>query len=160
MSPVELALFQGAIAVINALLVVGGWVVVHKLTVKREQRKKRQESFEAFCEQIDAITTLARKFHMASAHSPEDAETLRCNLSKLPRHIRRIGILEDSYTHHLTTFRQAITRSNFESPSLFQKQDVASSVLREIDDSGSDLELSVERACSNTKSNIGQQLLP
>jgi hypothetical protein len=146
MSPIEIVFLQAGVAVLNALLVIGGWVVVHRLTINRETKKKQQESLEDFCEQVDKITTLARGFHMAKTHSPENAETLRCSLSKLPRYIKRTGISDSEYTHHLTAFRQAITRSNFESPTEFKKQEVASSVLREIDESGSELEQAVQRA--------------
>jgi hypothetical protein len=144
--PDQLVVVQAVLAIVNSFLVVGGWIVVHKLTLKREARKKRQDALESFCEQVDAITTLARKFHMAETHNAEEAESLRFRLYKLPRHIKRIGVADNAYTSHLTSFRQAITRSNFESPLDFKQQDVASVVLREIGDAGSELEDCVECA--------------
>lgn len=114
------------------LIVVVGWFVVHRLTVKREQRKEARECVDAFVRTLRESEAKAISFHQGNVFKDDLARALVFDIqraiAKLKRHpFASFNISPDS----LIELRRAITLNNFDS-SQFACQPANSLILSDI----------------------------
>ena len=107
----------------QAVTVVAGWVVVHRLSLQRERDKSRREmiskSIDSLAEAIDKVLIDGRKYHLQD----RDRELeLRIKMALQDLALRLAGLTELQCSHSqiaparsaLVRFRRSLTEHHFE----------------------------------------------
>lgn len=108
--------------IITGLFIVAGWIVVHKLSIKREQDKARKEmaitSADTLCELIEGINELATQYHSNERNTNSEAK-IKMLLQDLNIRVTALNkIVEEDLCKpiwdEVINYRRAITGSHFE----------------------------------------------
>ena len=121
-----------------------GWFVVHRLTVKREQRKEARECVDAFVRTLREIEVRAISFHQSDVLEDNLARALRFDIQRTIAKLKRQPFASFRISSDLLKeFRRAITLKNFDSKN-FKCQPANSPILRGIANAVDDIEDQLE----------------
>lgn len=107
---------------IPAIFIISGWVIVHKLTVKRDLEKARRDilasSIDKLCEQINTVVQESQIYHLNSRDIPKE-NNIKRNLQDVSirasslKDLISIDSCQPIWTN-LKNFKQAVTGQHFE----------------------------------------------
>lgn len=107
---------------VSAIFIIFGWVIVHKLTAKRDLEKSRRDivvsSIDKLCEQINVVVQDAQIYHLNSREIGKE-NNIKRNLQDISirasalKDIIAIDSCQPIWTN-LKSFKQAITGQHFE----------------------------------------------
>ncbi|MDR4485510.1 MAG: hypothetical protein R3B95_20330 [Nitrospirales bacterium] len=127
------------------LIVVTGWYVVHRLTLKRDERKEARERVDVFLSLLRNIEDKAILFHQSEVFRGDIARALRFDIQRAIGRLKRHPFAKFKIDPNLSReLRHAITYRNFE-PSKFVTQFEQSSILSDIANAVDDIEEQMER---------------
>lgn len=127
------------------LILVIGWFAVHRLTVKREQRKEARECIDAFVRTLREIEVKAISFHQGDVLDDNLARVLRFDIQRTIAKLKRQPFTSFRISSDLLKeFRRAITYKNFDSKN-FKCQPANSPILGGIANAVDDIEDQLER---------------
>jgi hypothetical protein len=108
--------------IIPAIFIISGWVIVHRLTAKRDLEKSRRDviasSIDKLCEQINNIAQEAQTYHVNQRDISKE-NNLKRNLQDLSIRTSSLKDLIDNDScqpiwKNMTKLKQAITGQHFE----------------------------------------------
>lgn len=131
--------------VVTWIVVIIGWYVVHRLTLKREKRKEARERIDVFLKSLHDIEEKAISFHRSDGFKGDIARALRFgiqrSISSLNRQLFSMFTINPGL---LREFRHAVTYRNFE-PSNFSSQPPDSPILSDIANAVDEIEEQIEK---------------
>ena len=114
------------------VLVLLGWLIVHKLTLNRDRRKEKRAIADQIIEKLQKLEVLTVNFHTSNTFDALKAEEVSLNIERVIRSIQCTPMDEIAVpTSYLVCLRQAMTRKNFDI-SDFITQSHGSEILRNI----------------------------
>lgn len=126
-------------------IVIIGWYVVHRLTLKREQRKEARERVDAFVQTLRSIEEKAILYHQGDEFRGDLARDLRFDIQRAIAQLKRHPFAKFNISGDLLReLRRAITYRNFD-PSEFARQPAESSILSNIANAMDDIEDQIEQ---------------
>lgn len=128
------------------LLVLIGWVAVHRATLSRERRKERREACGKLVERLIELESSARAFHVATSFDAHRFDVLRYETDRLISSLQRPPINTlDLPLGRMVRLRKSITLNNVD-PKTFVAQSAGSAILRDIRSAVDDLIDAIEGA--------------
>jgi hypothetical protein len=114
---------------IDWALIIGGWYLVHRMTLHRERRKEGREAVSGWVRELKELQKDALGFHRSKEFDSLRRRDLQARLHRLGgaakrRPLDRLQVPDAK----LVKLRQAISAHNFD-PSDFQPQEDASELL-------------------------------
>jgi len=96
-------------------LVVGGWIVVDRLSQKREARKEVRSQVDAFIADLRTLEAQAISYHLATTYDKAAARAIKASVEHLRIRLQYLGLLTAGRRAALISrLRRAITSDNFD----------------------------------------------
>ncbi len=132
-------------------LVVIGWWVVDRRNNKRETRKECRGAIAQCSEAIDNTIDSARQYHTGEAHDSQLSSRIRFQIQRVATHLKALDAIGIKVANrHLSDFRKSITLNNFDSETLFLKQELNGEIVDDIEQTGCALTEALEHAFYQT----------
>jgi hypothetical protein len=136
----------GVVHVITWLIVIAGWVIVHRTTLSRERRREKRDTAKQFLSDLYALEKSAHQFHGAPNYDEYAAAKLRMQCDRLIKILQRTPFNELRISPSLMiALRRAITRNNID-PTAFSPQAANSRIQLDIRYATDDLADAIEIA--------------
>ncbi len=118
--------------ILNIILLLVGWVVVHRLSVKREKDKEKRQLGEKIIGIVEELELTAKAYHTRSGRLEVDEEKIWSSLAKIERGLQRMHLARNIQDNmHIIRLRMAITYKNFGNDP-FEKQSEDSKLIANI----------------------------
>ncbi|MFZ2884630.1 hypothetical protein [Nitrosomonas europaea] len=111
---------------VSWLLIIGGWLFVHRATLSRERRKEKREEINNTIQEIRAIENIAIDFHNSKIFDEKAASSLTLRINRLNRKLQAPPTFNELKipTQLMIEFRKTITLEHFDKsnfPSMVQR---------------------------------------
>ncbi|MDR2925950.1 MAG: hypothetical protein LBU76_08420 [Azoarcus sp.] len=117
---------------LNCALIIGGWCVVHCLTLKAERRKENRAKAETVVTDLLELEEAAIRFHCAPEFDGHANDALARKIQRITQIVRQRPLDKLSIDWKiLKELRQSITRKNTDQ-SDFKPQPAGSEIVRDI----------------------------
>lgn len=142
----DTSLLSALIQAVTWLLVVLGWLVVHRKTLERERRKEHREASQRIVNELREIEQEATAFHRSQQFDGDRAESLMWRVTRAIKSLQRppLSTLQINISC-LSQLRRSITLRNFDASS-FSTQQASSEIVKDIRYATDDLIEEIEAA--------------
>ncbi len=111
---------------VSWLLIIGGWLFVHRTTLSRERRKEKREEINNTIQEIRAIESIAIDFHNSKIFDEKAASNLILRIDRLSKKLQTPPTFNELKipTQLMIEFRKTITLEHFDKsnfPSIVQR---------------------------------------
>lgn len=107
---------------INWVLIIFGWWMVHRLNSKRELEKEKRGAANDVINKLETLEKKAKGYHTSPSRQDANEREIKHDIKLVIRRLNSLGM--NNTVHHrklIAQMRQSITSKNFESESFCQQ---------------------------------------